>query len=218
MATLNDLVRQGKIRYVGLSDVPAWYYARAQTLAQEKGWEPVAALQLEYSLVERNIEREHIPAALELGSGVCSWSPLGSGILTGKYSRNKAGGGRLDKLDKGKNPVFQKLTPTNFDIVDKLKKIAKDMGRSPAQVALNWITHRPGVAATIIGATKMEQLNDNLECLDFTLDARQVAQLEELSRPPVVHPYSFYIKDMKHLTAGKNGVAAKPPWYYPKPE
>jgi aryl-alcohol dehydrogenase-like predicted oxidoreductase len=213
MSALNTLVQQGKIRYIGLSDVPAWYLARAQTLAEWRGWEPVIGLQLEYSLVERNIEREHVPAAQHLGCGICSWSPLGSGVLTGKYDRKKKGEGRLAKLDKSKNPVFQKLTDRNFKIVDTLKEVAGECGRSPAQVALNWITRRPGVATTIIGATKVEQLEDNLQSLEFELDDDLSARLEEISRPPIVHPYGFFGEEMKHLRNGENEVNAEPPWY-----
>lgn len=213
MAALNTLVQQGKVRYIGLSDVPAWYLARAQTLAEWRGWERVCGLQLEYSLVERNIEREHVPAALHLGCGVCSWSPLGSGVLTGKYDRKKKGEGRLAKLDKSKNPVFQKLTDRNFRIVDVLKEVAAESGRSPAQVALNWITRRLGVATTIIGATKPEQLDDNLQSLEFELDPALAERLDEASRPPVVHPYGFFGEEMKHLRNGENEVRAEPPWY-----
>jgi len=213
MAALNNVVQQGKVRYIGLSDVPAWYLTRAQTLAEWRGWEKVIGLQMEYSLVERNIEREHVPAAIELGCGICSWSPLGSGVLTGKYRRDKSGTGRLATLDKGKNPVFQKLTEKNFDIADRLKRVAKKLGRSPAQVALNWITKRPGVATTIIGATKMEQLEDNLQSLSFELPQELSKQLEEVSRPSVFHPYNFYMPEMSKLRNGDSQVSAEPPWY-----
>lgn len=213
MAALNTLVQQGKVRYIGLSDVPAWYLARAQTLAQWRGWEPVCGLQLEYSLVERNIEREHVPAAQHLGCGICSWSPLGSGVLTGKYSKDKGGRGRLEKLDKGKNPVFRKLTDQNFEIADAVKKIAKKLGKSPAQVSLNWITRRPGVASTIIGATRVEQLDDNLQALEFDIPEDMSRQLDQLTAPPIVHPYSFFTEEMKHLRNGQNEVTAEPQWW-----
>ena len=118
--TLTTLVREGKIRYYGFSDVPAWYAARAQTLAQCMGREPIVALQLEYSLVERTIEREHIPAARELGMGICPWSPLASGFLAGKYTREKGAdssqGSRLEVLKKADNPAFKKFTERNYGI------------------------------------------------------------------------------------------------------
>ena len=116
LRTLTDLIHQGKIRYYGFSDVPAWYAARAYTLAEQQGLEPPIALQLEYSLVERNIEREHIPAARELGMGVCPWSPLASGFLSGKYTSegpHSSKGSRLEVLKDSNNPVFNKFTERN---------------------------------------------------------------------------------------------------------
>ena len=145
MRALDDAVRAGKVRYVGLSDVPAWYFARAQTLAEWRGYERLAALQLEYSLVERNIEREHVPAALELGAGLCPWSPLASGLLTGKYTREALaakGEGRLQVVQQSGNPAFLKLfTERNWRIVDELVAVAKEVERKPAEVALNWIAN-----------------------------------------------------------------------------
>ncbi len=137
--TLSTLVRAGKIRYYGFSDVPAWYVARAATLAEERGLVPPIALQLEYSLVERSIEREHVPAAQELGLGICPWSPLASGFLSGKYTREGASsskGSRLDVLKASNNPVFNKFTESNWSVLDALQEVAKQLGRSTAQVAL----------------------------------------------------------------------------------
>src|SRR3954470_11124023 len=133
ISTLSDLVREGKIRHYGFSDTPAWYVARAQTLAEKEGKERLIALQLEYSLVERNIEREHIPAAQELGLGVCPWSPLASGFLTGKYNREGAAsskGSRLDVLQNSSNPVFHKFKERNWKIHDVLQEAAGQLGRS----------------------------------------------------------------------------------------
>src|SRR5206468_3543098 len=147
VSTLNDLVRAGKIRHYGFSDTPAWYVARAQTLAEKEGKERLIALQLEYSLVERNIEREHIPAAQELGFGVCPWSPLASGFLTGKYKRQGnqgEGAGRLQTMKDSGNPGFQKFNEQNWKILDVLLDVARQLNRSPAQVALNWVATQPG--------------------------------------------------------------------------
>src|SRR5258708_35823164 len=119
ISTLNDLVREGKIRHYGFSDTPAWYVARAQTLAETQGKERLIALQLEYSLVERNIEREHIPAAPDLGIGICPWSPLASGFLTGKYKRDGnsgSGEGRLETTKDSANPVFNKFNEHNWTV------------------------------------------------------------------------------------------------------
>ena len=131
--TLNDLVREGKIRYYAFSDVPAWYAARAVTLAECHAMEKPVALQLEYSLVERTIEREHVGAAQELGLGICPWSPLASGFLAGKYKRDQStesGKARLEVLKNGNNPVFHKFTERNWHTLDVLETVAKKLGRS----------------------------------------------------------------------------------------
>src|SRR5262250_382885 len=127
-ATLNDLVREGKIRYYGLSDTPAWYFTRAQTLAEKAGFERCATLQLEYSLAERNIEREHIPAAQELGIGLCPWSPLAGGLLSGKYQREGdkgVGEGRLAMP----NAIFNKFTEHNWRVLGALVDVSKQIGK-----------------------------------------------------------------------------------------
>jgi aryl-alcohol dehydrogenase-like predicted oxidoreductase len=163
MRTFDDLVRSGKVRHVGLSDVPAWYASRAQALAEFRGYEPVSALQLEYSLVERSIENEFIPLGLAHGMGTMVWSPLASGLLSGKYKPSKSGEygqGRLQTVGNTANPAFAKLTERNFAIAAELESVAKEVGRSMAQVALNWVANRPGVASVIVGATKLTQLED----------------------------------------------------------
>jgi len=214
--TLDSLVKAGKVRYIGLSDTPAWYAARAQTLAELKSWAPVCALQLEYSLVERNIEREHIPAALELGWGVCPWSPLAGGFLAGKYRQEKggtSGAGRLDPTKGPGNPYFQRFTERNWRILDALTEVSKEADRRPAQVALNWITRRPGVASTIIGATSVAQLEDNLRALDFVLPHQASEKLEAASRPEAVFPYTFFGPPMQGMVRGGASVRREPPWF-----
>jgi aryl-alcohol dehydrogenase-like predicted oxidoreductase len=216
MSTLDALVRSGKVRYLGLSDTPAWYLARAQTLAELRGLERIAALQLEYSLAERNIEREHVPAALELGMGICTWSPLAGGLLTGKYKRSRDGGegeGRLKVTERSPNPVFRKFTERNWRILDVLLAAAKELGRPPAQVALNWITKRPGVASTILGATSLAQLEDNLGALEFELPAGISDRLEEAGRPDVVFPYVFFTPVLRGMINGGVPVAKEPSWF-----
>ncbi len=192
MRAFDDLVQSGKVRYVGFSDVPAWYLGRAQTLAEWRGWTPLCALQLEYSLVERNIEFEFVPAAQHLGLGITPWSPLGSGVLTGKYKRGGGGEGRLETMKDSQNPVFQKLTDKNFDIAEKTVEVAEKLGKSPAQVALNWVATQPGVSSTIIGATKLSQLDDNLAALSFELPADLRAELDAVSAPARNFPYVFF--------------------------
>jgi len=221
--TLTDLVRQGKIRYFGLSDVPAWYFARAQTLAEKEGLERAVALQLEYSLVERNIEREHIPAALELGASIVPWSPLASGLLSGKYTREGVlakGDGRLKGAKEAGNPGIVKLfTERNWGIVDTLLEVARELDKSPAQVALAWVARRPGVASTIIGATKLEQLEANLRALDLELPAAQAARLEAASRPELIHPYIFFEDAFftGGMFTGGTSVRKEPTWFRPAP-
>nr|AYM53922.1 oxidoreductase aldo/keto reductase family protein [Corallococcus coralloides] len=222
MHTLTGLVREGKVRYIGLSDVPAWYYARAQTLAERDGLERVAALQLEYSLVERNIEREHIPAALALGSAVTPWSPLASGLLSGKYTRDgiqARGEGRLPIVQEGAHPALLKLfTERNWGIVDALREVARELDRPPAQVALSWVARRPGVASTIIGATRLEQLEANLHALDVRIPEAQAERLEAVSRPERVHPYHFFEEAfyMEGMFTGGTRVRAEPAWFRPE--
>ena len=206
MSTLDALVRAGKVRAVGLSNVPGWYFGRAQTLAEWRGWEPVCALQLEYSLVERNLEREHVPAALALDAGICPWSPLASGLLTGKYARKgveAAGKGRLPAVSTSANPNFQKIfTQRNWVIAEAVVEAARKLGRSPAQVAINWVARRPGVVSTLLGATKLDQLEDNLHALEFELPAETLKVLDEVSRPASLTPYVFFEPTMRAMIDG----------------
>ncbi len=210
--SLNDLVRQGKVLHYGFSDTPAWYLARAYTLAEQQGKEPLVALQLEYSLVQRNIEREHIPAAQQLGVAVCPWSPLASGFLSGKYRREGSGGtgdGRLEKVKDSDNPTLKKFTEQNWKILDVLLEVAKEIGRPPAQVALNWVATQPGITSTILGASKLNQLEDNLKAIEFTSPAELRPRLDEVGAPATIHPYEFFepfIQTMIH------GSAPVKPW------
>jgi aryl-alcohol dehydrogenase-like predicted oxidoreductase len=209
VSTLNDLVGHGKIRYYGFSDTPAWYVARAQTLAEKEGKERLIALQLEYSLVERNIEREHIPVSQELGIGVCPWSPLAGGFLTGKYKREGESGkgeGRLETTKGSGNPAFNKFSERNWRIHDVLSDVAKRLNKPPAQVALNWVITQPGVTSTIIGATKLAQLNDNLQAADITIPAELRKRLDEVSALEAIQPYTFFGQDIQPMVTGGTSV------------
>ncbi|MBD2461438.1 aldo/keto reductase [Oscillatoria sp. FACHB-1407] len=218
MRTLDDLVRSGKVRHVGLSDTPAWYAARAQTLAEWRGYEPISSLQLEYSLVERNIEREFIPLGLELGMGIMVWSPLASGLLSGKYRPSEGvlnAEGRLDTLKDSQNPAFQKFSDRNWKIVTELEAVAKELGQSMAQVAVNWTATRPGVGSVIVGATKLSQLEDNLKALDFELPQELSDRLDAVGRPDIQFPYSFFDASHQTMIHGNHSVGVKPSGYYP---
>src|SRR6202030_24667 len=180
MRGLDDLVRQGKILYVGISDAPAWWIAQANTLAELRGWTQFVGLQIEYSLIERTVERELIPMAKALNLGVFAWSPLAGGVLTGKYhGEGKADGGRM--FNEGMKeflPEEQRATR----IISAVKAVSEQTGRSMAQVALAWLRHRTVPVIPIIGARKLAQLQDNLSSLDLQLSAEQMKCLEGASR------------------------------------
>lgn len=214
MHSLNTLVEQGKIRYIGLSDCPAWYVSRAQTMAELRGWEKVAALQMEYNLVERTIEREYVTMAQQLGMGICPWSPLASGLLSGKHT--KAGlTGRLKATAEAGNPVFSKYTkhPKNWEIVEVLNNVAQELGKPVPQVALNWITKRPGVTSTLIGASRLDQLEVNMKSLEFDIPATLSARLEAVSAPEENTPYTFFQGTLQQLMTGGTQVTKEPRWF-----
>ena len=187
MHALDDLVRDGKVRYLGFSDTPAWKVAQAQTQALFRGWAPLVALQVEYSLIERTVEGELIPMGLELGLGVTPWSPLRGGVLSGKYRRENAA---TQKADRGAR-VTNFLTERNYVIIDELVRIAGELATTPAAVALAWVQSRPGVASTIIGARRLDQLDQNLAALDVTLTEAHLAALHKVSEPTLNFPANF---------------------------
>ncbi|WP_375417347.1 aldo/keto reductase [uncultured Hymenobacter sp.] len=194
LQTLGDLVRAGKIRYFGFSDMPAWYTAKAATLAQVHAVPGPIAMQLEYSLVERTIEREHLPAARELGLGILPWSPLAGGFLAGKYARETAGAGGAGRLS-GPNPFageHTKFTDRNWAVLAKLREVAAELERPLAQVALAWAAAQPGITAPIIGASRVEQLHDNLASLDVQFVPAQLQALNEASAPAPTFPYPIF--------------------------
>ncbi|MBZ0238942.1 MAG: aldo/keto reductase [Deltaproteobacteria bacterium] len=207
MRTLDDLVREGKILHIGFSDVPAWYAARAQTLAELRGLEPVVALQLEYSLVERGIERELVPASQELGMAITPWSPLAGGFLAGKYPKDGGGEGRLAKHRGSGNPAFDRMTARNYEILDAAQAVAREVDRPVAQVALAWVAGRPGVTSTITGARSAEQLHQNLGALELTLSADQRARLDDASKIVPGHPYLFFSEYSQGMLYGPARVS-----------
>jgi aryl-alcohol dehydrogenase-like predicted oxidoreductase len=194
MRGLDDLVRQGKILYAGISDAPAWWIAQANTLAQLRGWSQFAGLQIEYSLIERTVERELIPMAQALNVGVTAWSPLSGGVLSGKYhGKEKSQDGRMaNDMMKDFLPEQQRADR----IVAATKRVSEQMGRSMAQVALAWLRYRAVPVIPIIGARKLTQLQDNLASFDLQLSADQVRALDEASQIDPGFPYSMYAKEL----------------------
>lgn len=208
LQTLGDLVRAGKIRYFGLSGVPAWYMTQLALLAQFHGVPGPIALQPEYSLTERSIEREHVPAARTLGLGVVPWSPLAGGFLAGKYERGNSGTqasgeGRLS----GPNPLGDtKFTDQNWRVLDALRTVAGQLDRPLAQVALAWALGQPGISSLLLGASKVAQLHDNLAALTVQLTAKQLQTLDQVSALELVHPYMIFTPQVNRSIFGGHAV------------
>jgi aryl-alcohol dehydrogenase-like predicted oxidoreductase len=184
LRALDDLVRDGKVRFIGFSDTPAWKCAEAQTIARFRGWAPLIALQIEYSLLQRTVEGELVPMARELGLGITPWSPLARGVLSGKYSRADHG---THKPGRGER-VTSSLDDKAYALLDELARIAGELGTTVSRVALAWVASRPGVTSTIIGARTMQQLDDNLGGADVRLTADHIAKLDALSTPQLPFP------------------------------
>ncbi|MET8767220.1 aldo/keto reductase [Streptomyces sp. NPDC004658] len=214
MRGLDDLVRSGKVSYIGISNTPAWRVSAMQTLADLRGWTPLIALQIEYSLIQRTVEHELIPMARELGLGVLPWSALGGGLLTGKYSRadlaeqehqNSASGSR-----KGVIAASGNLTERGVSIAEVVKEIAEEVDAGPAQVALAWTLLNPAVVSPVLGARTVRQLEDNLGALDVVLGEEHVTRLDAASRPDPVFPHGFVSTPMvQDLIFGGARVATR---------
>ncbi|AKJ02485.1 aryl-alcohol dehydrogenase-like predicted oxidoreductase [Archangium gephyra] len=187
MAALEDLVRAGKVRYLGVSDTPAWKIVEANMLARFRGWSAFIGLQIEYSLLERTVEQELVPMAREFGLGITPWSPLKSGALSGKYTRANAG-----KL-KGDRGMFLEpyLNERTYTVVDALEAIARAHESTVARVALAWVQAQPGVTSTIIGARRLSQLEDNVKGVDVKLTAEELGRLDALTKPAFGFPQSM---------------------------
>jgi aryl-alcohol dehydrogenase-like predicted oxidoreductase len=198
MRGLDDLVRAGKVLYVGISDAPAWWIAQANTLAHLRGWSPFIGLQIEYNLIERTVERELVPMAKALNLGLTAWSPLARGMLTGKYhGHGSSEQGRMNNdTMKGLMPEKQRTE----HIVAAIKTVSDETGRSMAQVALAWLRYRPVPVIPIIGARKLSQLQDNLASIELTLSADQLRTLDEASRIELGFPYSIYALESARST------------------
>src|SRR3984893_1654038 len=194
MRVFDDLVRQGKILYAGVSDMPAWVVAKANTLASLRGWTPFVGLQIEYSLIERTPERELLPMAADLGLGVTAWSPLAGGMLTGKQLQ--AGGAKDSRQSDPGMKQFMVPDARKEAITREVVAVARECGHSPAQVALAWLRQRAALVIPIIGARKLAQVKDNLACVDIRLEPALVQRLDTVSRIEMGFPHRFFANEM----------------------
>lgn len=183
LRAMDDLVTSGKVRYLGLSDLPAWKASQAQTIAHFRGFAPAIALQVEYSLLARTVEGELIPMAQELGLGVMPWGPLRGGKLSGKYTRDNAGSRKSDRTGSS-----AALTEYEYSVLDTVNAVAAEVGANTAAVALAWVHSRSGVASTLIGARRLDQLRANLDAIDVSLTSEQIARLDAVTRPVLNFP------------------------------
>jgi aryl-alcohol dehydrogenase-like predicted oxidoreductase len=207
---LDDLVRSGKILYVGFSNFPAWRISRGSVLAELRGFAPIAGIQFEYSLVERTADRELLPMAEALGLGVVLWSPLGGGFLTGKYRQSEEG--RLKEY-KGYGAHTEK-TPQETAVLDAVIDIAKEQGATPAQVSIAWLLHKAEASTTsiipILGARKLEQLEEAFEAMNLSLTQEQVERLDVVSQVVLGNPHDIITQGSAQSEGGKLGVLRHP--------
>lgn len=194
MRALDDVVRAGKVRYVGGSDTPAWIVSRANTLAELRGWTPFIGLQIEYSLIQRTVERDLIPMANALDIAVTAWGAIGGGVLSGKYSGKP---GKVKATDsRRKDSNLWRISEKNLAIAREVETVAREIGRTPSQVALNWVRQQKGVMIPILGVRTLEQTMDNLGCLDFELKEEHQERLSRISAIEMGFPYDFLAMDM----------------------
>jgi aryl-alcohol dehydrogenase-like predicted oxidoreductase len=226
MHALDDMIKSGKILYAGISDAPAWVVSQANTLANLRGWTEFIGIQIEYSLIERTSERELLPMASALDVGVTAWSPLGGGVLTGKYGRRRKNKDQQHNIDNDTKKTLSKeegsrlnvvassemsnvlLKDRNLIIAEEVSRISNDVGHTQAQVALNWVRQqklprqqqRQSKIIPIIGARNTSQIKDNLACLEFELSEDQMQRLNEVSKIELGFPHDFlaanFIKDI----------------------
>lgn len=187
MRALDDLVRAGKVLYIGISDTPAWIVSQANTLADLRGWTPFVGLQIEYSLIQRTPERELLPMARALDIAVTPWAALGGGVLTGKYNRDAT----VSTEPRRVAPDSKRLSEKNLLIAEEVSKIAGEIGKRPSQVALNWARQKSQVIIPIVGARTAAQLDESLGCLDFELTLEQMQRLDSISAIELGFPHDF---------------------------
>ncbi len=201
MRGLDDLIRSGKILYIGISDTPAWIVSQANTLAELRGWTRFVGLQIEYSLIQRAPERDLLPMAHAFELAVTPWAVIGGGVLTGKYSGDPE---KDAKADHQREPSEKRLNERNLKIAGVVKQIAAETGYPAAQVAINWVRRQPGLIIPILGARTAEQIRQNLGCLEWELTTEQLQLLSEVSAIELGFPHEFLREDyIKDLVFGK---------------
>jgi len=197
MRSLDDLIRSGKVLYIGISDAPAWIASRANTISELRGWSYFIGLQIMYSLIERTPERELLSMARSLDIGVTAWSPLGMGVLAGKY--NKDNKNKEPKRFDPNHPMASTfVNERNISIAKEVQTISNEIGKTPSQVALNWIINQKhkGVIIPILGVRTQAQIIDNLGCLEFELESEHMKRLDEKSKIELGFPYDFISSDV----------------------
>ncbi|QIV83780.1 aldo/keto reductase [Mycolicibacterium frederiksbergense] len=215
MQTFDSLVRAGKIRYAGLSDTPAWYAAQAQTFAVANNLSPLINIQLPYSLIERTIETEHVPMGQHLGLGVTAWSPLAQGFLSGKYHAEDKGAVGGDGRLTGAGASMD-LRDRDWELLKPLARVSAELGVSMAQVAINWVATRPGVAAAIVGASSAQQLAATMAALDFVIPGELHALLDAAGEPTPESVYKMFTPGYQNLIVSPGvKVGDKPAGYLP---
>ncbi|PRP68404.1 aldo/keto reductase [Nonlabens agnitus] len=218
MRTLNDLVSEGKVLHYAFSNVPAWYASKAQMIARYNNYEPISALQLEYSMIQRTIEHEYIDLCQDMNAGIMAWSPLGGGLLSGKY---KPGiddqsdvEGRLKHITENGGEVTSKDNERNWNIVKALHEVSEEINQPMASVALNWTANQPSVASVLVGATKMSQIEANMKALDFNIPTELMKKLNDASAPDIPYPYTFFQPKMQERIYPDTKVGLKPDGYW----
>lgn len=184
MEALNDLVRSGKVRYIGASSMWTWQFITAQHIAERNGWSRFVSMQNHYNLVYREEEREMNPYCAQTGVGLIPWSPLARGFLAG--NRTRGGGGETTRSRSDQMAHDYYYTEADFEIVERLKALGERFGAKPAQIALAWLLHKPGVDSPIIGATKVQHLDDAIASVEISLSEEDIAYLEDPYLPKPV--------------------------------
>lgn len=213
LQALDQIVRAGKARYLGVSNWPAWKVAAAIELQRANGWAPFTHAQMLYSLMHRDIEEEFLPMARRYGLGITPWSPLGGGFLTGKYTRENAGGAADRLASHDDIPLDKEM---GFRLIDVMRGIAEGHGVSIAQIALAWLLTKDQVSSILLGATRMHQLDDNLAAVNVRLSADEIAAMEALSAPRRGYP-GFMIDRIDQPIAAALAAGPASPYTPEKP-